>query len=70
MLKFFSIGFLFIYEVETYAMESETDAPRCKSYNDRFSVSFIVHCKRNLGLRTWRAHVDSVTGLQYIDQST
>ena len=23
-----------------------------------------------LGIRTWRAHVDSVTGLEYIDQST
>ncbi len=34
---------------------------------NRFSMIFYFVF---LGLRTWRAHVDSVTGLEYIDQST
>ncbi|CAF2788403.1 unnamed protein product [Rotaria sp. Silwood2] len=44
-----SLGFLFIYEIENYALKHEFDPPRC--------------------VRTWRAHVDSVTGLEYIDQT-
>ncbi|CAF5045060.1 unnamed protein product, partial [Rotaria socialis] len=44
-----SLGFLFIYEIENYALKQETEPPRC--------------------VRTWRGHIDSVTGLQYIDQS-
>ncbi|CAF0717669.1 unnamed protein product [Adineta steineri] len=44
-----SLGFLFIYEIERYALHQETNPPRC--------------------LRNWRGHVDSVTGLLYIDQT-
>ncbi|CAF1464301.1 unnamed protein product [Rotaria magnacalcarata] len=44
-----SLGFLFIYEIENYALKQETEPPRC--------------------VRTWRGHIDSVTGLEYIDQT-
>ncbi|CAF3996907.1 unnamed protein product [Adineta steineri] len=53
LLMFFNdfcyLGFLFIYEIERYALHQETNPPRC--------------------LRSWRGHVDSVTGLLYIDQT-
>ena len=62
----FPSGFLFIYEVENYALKPETDPPRCK-WRDLFTRK-----TESLpsGLRAWRGHIDSVTGLQYIDQST
>ncbi|CAF1671583.1 unnamed protein product, partial [Adineta ricciae] len=44
-----SLGFLFIYEIERYALHPESSPPRC--------------------LRSWRGHVDSVTGLEYIEQA-
>ncbi|CAF1671587.1 unnamed protein product, partial [Adineta ricciae] len=44
-----SLGFLFIYEIERYALHPESTPPRC--------------------MRSWRGHVDSVTGLEYIEQA-
>lgn len=39
---------------------------------DVSSVNFIllVFFSLLLGVRTWRGHIDSITGLEYIDQST
>ncbi|UJR35207.1 hypothetical protein I4U23_027974 [Adineta vaga] len=44
-----SLGFLFIYEVERYALHHESSPPH--------------------RIRSWRGHVDSVTGLEYIEQA-
>jgi hypothetical protein len=62
----FSSGFLFIYEVERYALHLESNPPRCKFYP---LILYQIMSNLFLGVRTWRGHVDSITGLQYIDQS-